>query len=257
MSPVRNIPWPRILTEGAVIVVSILLAFWIDAWWEEQQEAAQEKVLLQSLLTDLKALHEERKDVDHYADALIEAARQLLDIARSSEEIATDREIDFLLNDLTYLAGGLSQGSHILDMLFTGGQLASIQDPELRQVLVKLRFAFNREIDDARRELAFMQNYFYPFLDANASLAQIWGADDGQPGNPESTTSSSDWPLGREAIRETQISHRPVLMNREFQNLLIRRIQTLTNVKGWEEGIFDADTHIKAAIMRIEEILSE
>lgn len=34
----QRIPWTRILTEGAVIVASILLAFAIDAWWEGGQE---------------------------------------------------------------------------------------------------------------------------------------------------------------------------------------------------------------------------
>jgi hypothetical protein len=38
MTLVRNIHWPRIIAEGTVIVVSILLAFWIDAWWQGQVE---------------------------------------------------------------------------------------------------------------------------------------------------------------------------------------------------------------------------
>ena len=257
MKLVQNIHWPRILAEGAVIVISILLAFWIDAWWDRQQDAAQEKVLLQSLLTDLKVLQDDRQHRDEYADALMEAARQLLDIGRSPDKPATDREIDGLLNDVTYLAGGLIQGSHILSMLFSGGQLASISDPELRQTLVQLRFAFNGEIDDARREVEFMETHFYPFLDVNASLAQIWGADDGQPGITESVLTEGVWPLGREAVRHAEISHRKLLMNRQFQNLLIRRIMTITNVKGWESNIFDADNRIEDAINRIEELLAE
>ncbi len=32
-----NIPWSRVLAEGVIIVVSILLAFWIEASWEEKQ----------------------------------------------------------------------------------------------------------------------------------------------------------------------------------------------------------------------------
>ena len=36
----RPIPWLRVFAEGAVIVVSILLAFGIDAWWEGRQERA-------------------------------------------------------------------------------------------------------------------------------------------------------------------------------------------------------------------------
>jgi hypothetical protein len=39
-----SIPWLRVLIEGVVIVGSILLAFGIDAWWNERQEteAAEE-----------------------------------------------------------------------------------------------------------------------------------------------------------------------------------------------------------------------
>lgn len=38
MKNVRSIDWQRALTEGVVIVFSILLAFWIDAWWSQREE---------------------------------------------------------------------------------------------------------------------------------------------------------------------------------------------------------------------------
>jgi len=34
----RKIPWKRIAAEGAAVVVSILIAFWIEAWWQERSE---------------------------------------------------------------------------------------------------------------------------------------------------------------------------------------------------------------------------
>jgi len=49
MNTVRDIPWPRILAEGAAIVVSILLAFWIQAWWDEYQEERQLHEILEAL----------------------------------------------------------------------------------------------------------------------------------------------------------------------------------------------------------------
>ncbi len=42
----------RFAAEGLVIVLSILIAFWIDAWWDGRQEAEQEAGVLE-------ALHEE------------------------------------------------------------------------------------------------------------------------------------------------------------------------------------------------------
>jgi len=37
-----NSSWARVLAEGSAIVVSILLAFGIQAWWEERQERTEE-----------------------------------------------------------------------------------------------------------------------------------------------------------------------------------------------------------------------
>ncbi len=38
MNETQKIPWKRISVEAAAIVASILLAFAIDAWWDERQE---------------------------------------------------------------------------------------------------------------------------------------------------------------------------------------------------------------------------
>jgi hypothetical protein len=38
----RKIPWGRILAEGILIVVSILLAFSIEAWWARRGERRDE-----------------------------------------------------------------------------------------------------------------------------------------------------------------------------------------------------------------------
>ena len=57
MTPTDNtqrIPWLRIFVEGLVIVVSILLAFGIDAWWDERGENRQEQALLQGLVKDFR-----------------------------------------------------------------------------------------------------------------------------------------------------------------------------------------------------------
>ena len=44
-----QIPWLRVFVEGAVIVGSILLAFGIQAWWDESQERVEERQALESL----------------------------------------------------------------------------------------------------------------------------------------------------------------------------------------------------------------
>jgi hypothetical protein len=54
----QDIPWNRYTAESIVIVASILLAFAIDAWWEERGERAAEQILLENLLSDFKETEE-------------------------------------------------------------------------------------------------------------------------------------------------------------------------------------------------------
>ncbi len=49
MANSNNIQWKRISVEGAAIVVSILLAFSIQAWWDEYQEERQLHEILEAL----------------------------------------------------------------------------------------------------------------------------------------------------------------------------------------------------------------
>ena len=52
MAETPSIAWKRLAIEGTVIVASILLAFAIDAWWEERGERQTEVVLLERLRVD-------------------------------------------------------------------------------------------------------------------------------------------------------------------------------------------------------------
>lgn len=45
----QEIPWARISAEAAAIVVSILLAFAIDAAWQHRGEVAEEREILVGL----------------------------------------------------------------------------------------------------------------------------------------------------------------------------------------------------------------
>jgi hypothetical protein len=245
--------WKRLSLETAAIVASILLAFWIDAGWDQREDAARERILLETLLADMQEFQSAREVRVDYLEAIIESGRSLLDIGRGLKPEATDREIDYLLNDTTYTSNVVSKGLPILELLFEGGDLVTIESDELRACLADFRFSLNVEESYARREVEFVDSVFYPFLDSNSSLAQIWGADDGQPGY----ASSTEFPLGRESIQNPEISHRNLTENRQFQNILIRKILYLTNVKGWEVSAYDVDARLSDCIDLIESAIDD
>ena len=51
----------RFITEGAVIVFSILLAFWIDAWWDSSQARRTESTVLASIRQEAE---QNRRELD-------------------------------------------------------------------------------------------------------------------------------------------------------------------------------------------------
>ncbi|VUX55771.1 conserved exported protein of unknown function, partial [uncultured Woeseiaceae bacterium] len=57
----NNIQWKRLSVEAAAIVASILLAFTIDAWWDDKKEREDERAILSSLLAEFEQV---RKNVD-------------------------------------------------------------------------------------------------------------------------------------------------------------------------------------------------
>lgn len=54
-------PTTRLATEGAIIVVSILLAFAIDAWWDRRQARVAETTVLESIRQEVE---QNRRDLD-------------------------------------------------------------------------------------------------------------------------------------------------------------------------------------------------
>lgn len=70
----QPIPARRLAVEGLVIVISILLAFAIDAWWDGRQEREVEQRLLQALHADMSwtrdSLNALMPDLERRSDAM-------------------------------------------------------------------------------------------------------------------------------------------------------------------------------------------
>ena len=49
MPSAQNISWLRLSTEAAAIILSILVAFMIDAWWDDVQQRKHLETVLASL----------------------------------------------------------------------------------------------------------------------------------------------------------------------------------------------------------------
>ena len=127
--------WAGVLRDGISIVVSILLAFWIDAWWADKQDRAEEQESLISLEIDFHRNREllvqaraEHDAIRSRGDSLLAAIRTFRSTGRMPD--ATDlvrRQTDWQTYDPV-------EGT--LESLIGSGHLDLITSDSLRAALV-------------------------------------------------------------------------------------------------------------------------
>ncbi len=130
-----EIQWRRIIAEGAAIVLSILLAFWIDAWWEERVETNQ-------LVEYLVAIEAELATSEQYIDnrlattlEQIAAARRLLEmLAGDAANIDSDAFHRYLGSALVFSAG-MEGRRNSIDALISSDLYATISNVDLTAAL--------------------------------------------------------------------------------------------------------------------------
>jgi hypothetical protein len=93
MTETRSIAWKRLAIEATAIVVSILLAFAIDAWWEERGERQAEIALLERLRTDFSEIQAALAVVEEEHRAASEACLFFMN-ATAGETLPTTPEVD-------------------------------------------------------------------------------------------------------------------------------------------------------------------
>lgn len=130
----RDIPWIRLFAEATAVLVSILLAFAIDAWWAERLERIVEREEL-SRLYDEFAANRERLDVFVSRENLPKlnsaalSVYEALDVAlKNGAEFALvpDTLIAELGATVTYEAE-----TAVYDGLIRSGRIEIIQDREI------------------------------------------------------------------------------------------------------------------------------
>jgi hypothetical protein len=179
MTEPQIIPWKRIAVEATAIVISILLAFAIDAWWAEKKERDVEHRTLQALRSDLIASNEE---LDRLLQGLANARTNFarFQSATPAELIKIDPEAvrPIVISLVTPASFNPITATH--DALSNDGRLGLISDPELLRHLSN----WQRALDDIEansldlhaesvRVLRSMELYGGPFIRWRRSLDDL------------------------------------------------------------------------------------
>lgn len=142
-----RIQWRRLLAESVAVVLSILLAFAIDAWWDARQESGRERDLLAGLRTDFESSRPGLEGRLILARRMAAGTVELLDRIEARE---SSREV--LVPDSLILAvlGGptYEPATNTLDAALASGEIELLESAELRTELANWR----RLLSDTRED---------------------------------------------------------------------------------------------------------
>lgn len=146
--------WGRLVAEGAAIVVSILLAFAIDASWDARQARVRERDVLEALERDFL---QNRTQVGE-AIAVHEAAQARvarLQAMSEDEILALERDsVGVFLGSLA-APRTFDPMRGTVDALVGAGELGLLRDARLREAVA----SFLNAVDDADEDARYMAEF--------------------------------------------------------------------------------------------------
>jgi len=147
--------------EGCVIVTSILLAFAIEAGWEEGQERRAERDILQGLVTEFAA-YEDR--FGRRADFYEETAARIVWFLDEAEFSST--EIDRLDQAVLAFVGvpTIETGSGAHAELVASGRVSLISDPTLRRFVSNWEGLLAEAMDNELVVRQYATSVLVPYL---------------------------------------------------------------------------------------------
>ncbi len=245
MTDTQKINWQRLLVEAAAIVISIIIAFAIDAWWDERQE----RIFEQEALVGLRADYLNHRDTltsdrtQHLS--IIQHVTGLMDAGRKgvwdSDEFSILEAITLLWNPTT-----TDLGNGVRDSLISAGNIEIIRDEQLRYELSDWDSAMDELTDDQNLGSKMVMEIIIPYL--TRSGISFKGAIDTFDENPMPLPSDARLlPSNSDAITR-------LLSDPEFRSILEIRHELLSHALG------EYDTVIAAAdsiLDRIEMSLAD
>ena len=147
MSTARRIPWSRVL-EGVVIVGSILLAFAIQAWWDDQNEQDAVETGLSVVVLEVEEELVELEDAIETNLSRVSLFEEFLSLTSAELRALSEDSLDII--SASFLPPRtIDGGGSALSSLLAGGSLSLIPDPKVRYALVEWG-RVSDEIDEDR-----------------------------------------------------------------------------------------------------------
>jgi hypothetical protein len=214
MTNTNNIQWKPTAVEGAAIVISILLAFWIDTWWEGRMEAQLEVVYLLELREDFES---NKSRLENEVAGLEEIARSMLLLQQQSVLDSPSISVSELNENFSQVINMTTfyPIDHAYANMTGSGDLKLIRSRPLKNALAEYYAAAQITLMIQNTHETELVKIYEPYIIKNLDYAAvgITRVDDFQLPPP---------------IEEASILK--VLATREFRNILIQKLVITTDL---------------------------
>ena len=237
-----------LVLEGTAIVLSILLAFWIDAWWSDRQDREVERLILTSLLDDFRDKKELVEELRPYIGGILTSTKELLYASAEADRDLSSESIDHLIADIWWNNNTAIWSAPLLNSLVSGDDLTFVSNAQLRNGFIEWSNRFSWIQEFVAREVDFYDNRLMLFMELNVSMPQILNIIDHAPGDPELI-----YDYGENFSIKVRVDHTKLLSSQQFQGLLARRSILLNDIL--TQAFFQLEDDLDATITMIEQEL--
>ena len=208
-----KLPWARMAAEGVLIVVSVLLAFGIDAWWAGRKEGQARLALLEELETEFHAnvAELEAGEADHLM--FRRSADRLLGIRRGDEPFPGSVSFDSLLHHVFLTVRTFNPSTSTLQVLQSSHGATASFSLGLRIAVGRWSGLLEDNAEDELRAVEYLDGQLAPFLSGFVPFANAFRA--AGPGMVPAYGQFSESPDSSD--------HRALLRSREFENHVVMR----------------------------------
>ena len=169
MTDKPSIAWNRLAIEVSVIVISILLAFSIDAWWEERGNRKAEIVLLERLRADYMEIRSALRVVEGEHRETRDACLFLMNVP-VGETLPATKEIDRMVAVVFLASRTFNPGSGAVASLYSGDGVQLVSDKSLADKLL----AWSGLVEELQEEEANLQKgvaeRWSPYIASRATI---------------------------------------------------------------------------------------
>lgn len=123
------------LIEGLIIVLSILLAFSIDALWQDHRQSQESEAVLESLRSDFERTGVELERVLANHGRGQSAAAELIRLIDQGVTASDALTVDSLTSEMSFAGATFDPPMGTVQALLASGEISLLDDPELRAEL--------------------------------------------------------------------------------------------------------------------------